>query len=110
MSSGSSRLCTRLCATRLPSPWAQVLTLAEAGRGSPLKVKVGCQLGVAHDEEATSALPRATGWGPLTDSWIVILPKGWGGVFAGTSLRTLCDWSAVSLSDSRFGEKEDYGP
>ena len=53
----SNKLCNTLYATRPSLPWAQVLTLTEVGSGSPLSVKVGCQLGVARDKEATSALP-----------------------------------------------------
>ena len=84
-SSGSNTLCTRLCATRPPSPVSQVLILAEAGRGSLLSVKVGCQLGTVSEDEATSMPPQAAGRGPLIGSCIVIPfdGRGEGGSFCG---------------------------
>nr|POE77171.1 hypothetical protein CFP56_33124 [Quercus suber] len=39
-------------------------------------MKVGCQLGMAREEEATSVPPGAAGWVPLTGSRITIRKGG----------------------------------
>ena len=88
MFSGSNTSCTRLCATRLPLPWAQVLILTEVGRGPSPSMKVGCKLGTVHEDEATSVPPWIARRGPLTGFHIVIPPDGRRGVLAGTSLET----------------------
>ena len=93
MSSGNNKSLTRLCAT-LP-PWAHILTLAIAGRGLPPSVNIGSQLSAAREEEATSMLPWAVGWGLLTCSRIIILPEGQGGFLVGASLITLSGWSST---------------
>ena len=96
MSSGRSRPCARLRATRPPSPCAQVLTLAVIGRGSLPSLKVVCQPISGCEEDSTLDLTRAIGQASLVGSRIVI-PSGarGGGVLEGASSVTLGSCSVV---------------
>ena len=88
-SSGSNSPCTKLYATRPPSSLAQVLILPKAGRGLSLNLKVGCQPSSGCDEDATSVLTRAAGWGSPAGSRNVIPPDARGGVLVGAPLGIL---------------------
>ena len=56
---GNNRPLTRLCATLPLLPWAHILTLASASKGSPPNMNVGCQPGTTQEEEVALAPPRA---------------------------------------------------
>ena len=73
-SSGKRRPCTKLWATRPPSPFSHARTLALAGRGMPSNSKVGCHNCAGLEDKATFVPTWARG------SRIVTPLDGWWGV------------------------------
>ena len=79
-SSSKRRPCTKLCATRPPSPFSHTRTLVVEGRGLPSSINEGCHVGVAWEVDATF---RAIGG---TGSRIVMPLDCRGGVLVDASL------------------------
>jgi len=89
MSSGKRRTCTKLWATRPPSPLSHTLTLADAGRGLPSSWKVGYHFAAAREVDVTFIPVWAV------DCRMTIPPDGWGGVLMGASPKLAWVCSAV---------------
>ena len=76
---GNRRPCTKLWATRPPTPFSHTRTLVVEGRGLPSNMNEGCHAWTAQEVDATFSPVWATG------SRMTMPPDGRGGVLVGAS-------------------------